>query len=244
MAPRKKKEKKGGGGASWLVTFADLTTLLLTFFVLILTMCSMDQSVITQVNIYTRTIGHVSPRAAGKVPQRIELVIALLEDPLAILDKPNRFKDLLFPEDIIPPEIDRNTLMENITVLQRPEGVALVLTDGLLFQPGDARITPPARALLENVALMLLYMSAPVNVAGHTGPQDAMAGSQDPYDLSMKRAENVLALLLEAQVRQERFSLSCYGDDRPVDPTLADAPVLSQSRVEILVKTTPFFRGY
>ncbi len=243
MPPRKKKQAKKGG-AAWLVTFADLTTLLLTFFVLILTMSSMDQSVLTQVNIYTRTVGHVTPRAAGKIPQRIELVIQLLEDPIAILEKPNRFKDLLFPEDILPPEIDRSTLLENIAVLQRDEGVALVITDGLLFRPGEARITPPARALLDSIALVLLNMSAPVNIAGHTGPQDAREGAPDPYILSMDRAVAVLGYLMELELQEQRFSLSCYGSDRPVAPRYDDGGVFSQSRVEVLIKTSPHFRGY
>ncbi|AGW12776.1 OmpA/MotB family protein [Megalodesulfovibrio gigas] len=246
MPPRKRKKKSGGGEGSWLVTFADLTTLLLTFFVLLLTMCSMDNSIVTRINLYFNTIGHVTTRGAGKVPRNVELVITLLEDPWSIVEKPNRFKELLFPDDIIPPEIDRSTLLENIAVLQRPEGVALVLSDKLIFRPADARITPPARAILERIAEILLAMDAPVNVAGHTGPLDKDA--DDQYALSKARAEAVLSYLLEYNMFVPRFSLSCYGQDQPPEalrPTAADpGAMLSKSRVEILVKTTPFFRGY
>lgn len=246
MPPREKKRRAQGGGGSWLVTFADLTTLLLTFFVLLLTMSSMDHSIITQINIYSQTIGHVSQRSAGKVPRQIELIVTLLEDPWSIVEKPNRFKELLFPDDILPPEIDRSTLLENIAVLQRPEGVALVLSDKLIFRPGDARIAPPARAILERIAQVLLAMDAPVNVAGHTGPLDKDA--DDQYALSKARAETVLGFLLEHKMFVPRFSVSCYGQDQPPDArrnAAADPTgVLSRSRVEILVKTTPFFRGY
>ncbi|GAB7079490.1 OmpA/MotB family protein [Megalodesulfovibrio paquesii] len=246
MPPRKKKKSGGGNEGSWLVTFADLTTLLLTFFVLLLTMSSMDNSIITRVNLYSNTIGHLTQRGAGKVPQRIQLIVTLLEEPMSIMDKPNRFKDLLFPHDILPPEIDRSTLLENIAVLQRPEGIALVLSDGLLFRPGEAQLTPPLQAVVNHIGEVLMYMDAPVNVAGHTGPLDKNA--DDQYALSKQRAEAVLQVLLERKMHNSRFSVSCYGQDRPQDApkTTADDPtgMLGRSRVEILVKTTPFFRGY
>ncbi|MDY0042992.1 MAG: flagellar motor protein MotB, partial [Desulforhabdus sp.] len=42
MRKKAKQEAKSGGGSSWMVTFSDLSTLLLTFFVLLLSMSSLD----------------------------------------------------------------------------------------------------------------------------------------------------------------------------------------------------------
>ena len=48
---RKKKKKGGEGLAAWLVTFSDLVTLLLTFFVLLLSMASMDRVMLSRMSL-------------------------------------------------------------------------------------------------------------------------------------------------------------------------------------------------
>ena len=114
-------------------------TLLLTFFVLLLSMASMDRNVLTKINLFTRDVAMSFPRAAGRIPQRIRFITDLLDNPWDILEKPDRIKDLLFPDDILPKDISTSTLEENMKVLVKPEGVALVLTDKLLFPPGATR---------------------------------------------------------------------------------------------------------
>jgi len=226
---------------AWLITFSDLVTLLLTFFVLLLSMSSMDTTVLTRVNVFTQGIGHVSLRSAGRVPARVDLIIALLENPWDIVDKPNRIKDLLFPDDELPPEIDSSTLEQNLQVLATPEGVALSLTDKLLFEPGGSQLLPSAQKLLGAVAQVLGYMDADVNIAGHTDQGAADIGN-DPYELSGERALAVLEFFLLQRMRPGRFSISGYGPSQPL--VAAGGDQAGNRRVEILIKTTPLMGGY
>ena len=241
MAKREKKPPRLEP-VMWLVTFSDLVTLLLTFFVLLLSMSSMDKSVLTRINPFQTDVAHMAPKGSGKVPSRINMVVDLLENPFDVMKKRNRIKDLLFPHDVLPPDIDRSTLMENLQVLVRPEGVALVLTDKLLFPEGGYEIPEPARAILSQVALMLWETSADVNIAGYT--DDVPGATVDNYELSGLRALAVLQYFLEQGMRRPRFSVAGYGPYWPVADNSTPEGRAKNRRVEILVKTTRWMGRY
>lgn len=240
-----RKKKKGGGGLSgdeWLITFGDLVTLLLTFFVLLLSMASMDRSILTRITLFTDDIGFLTYRSAGRIPPRIKMVIDAIDKPWEVLDKQRRIKDLLFPDDVLPPEISRSTLDENLQILERPEGVALVLTDKLLFQLGSAELSRPAEGILAAVADVLRYMTAPINISGYT---DGVGGNAaGNYRLSGERALSVLDFFLKNGIRNERFSISGYGPNWPIASNRTPEGQAQNRRVEILLKTTPWLGAY
>lgn len=239
-----RKKKKGGGvaGDAWLVTFGDLVTLLLTFFVLLLSMSSMDRSILTRITFFTDDVGFLAQRSAGRIPQRIKFIIQALEKPWEILDKQKRIKDMLFPDDVIPPEISRSTLYENLKVLARPEGVALVLTDELLFPSGGAELNATARKLLATISDVMLFMGAPVNVSGYT--DDVGGESEGNYMLSGDRALAVMEFFMERGLPPERFSASGYGPHWAIADNATEDGRAQNRRVEILLKTTPWLGAY
>lgn len=240
-----RKKKKGGGSVGeggWLVTFSDLTTLLLTFFVLLLTMSSMDRSVLTKVTLFTQDLGQMQAKGSGKITTRQQLLQELLERPWEVMEKVERIKDLLFPEDVLPPELSRSTLDENLTVLQRPEGVALVLTEKLLFPPGGYVLSEPAKKLLGAVAMIFSVTEADVSISGYT---DSLPGQEpDNLTLSGLRAMSVLEYFLSLGVPDRRFSVAGYGPFWPIADNDTLEGQAKNRRVEILLRTTPWLAGY
>ncbi|THB69431.1 MAG: flagellar motor protein MotB [Desulfovibrio sp.] len=239
---RKKKKSSGLQAGAWMVTFSDLMTLLLTFFVLLLTMSSMDKSIFTKVNMFMNDVGFVTPRGAGRIPTTYKLILDLLENPLELSQKPDRFKELLFPDDVLPQEISRSTLNENILVLERDDGVALVLTDKLLFAPGSSELSPQALEILKPVAEVLAYMYSDVNISAHSDNPPGVRS--DNLELSGDRALAVLKYFLESGLDPIRFSLSGYGPYWPIETPDLNEDVNFNRRVEILVKTNSHIGGY
>ncbi|XPV76378.1 MAG: OmpA/MotB family protein [Desulfovibrio sp.] len=238
---KKKKEEECPPVAAWLVTFSDLVTLLLTFFVLLLSMASMDQTFLTQVNVTPAEMGNLDKKGAGRVPQRVKFVVPMLERPLDVMDKPNRIKDLLFPDDVLPPQISKAELDENLKVLAKPEGVALVFTDKILFPLGGSKLSDAAIQLLRIVEQPLSMTSAEVNIAGYA---DGLGGyTRRQYELSGRRALSVLEVFVKDGLPNSRFSVSPMGPLNPIATNRTEEGRAQNRRVEILVKTRRDYPG-
>ncbi len=245
MARRKKKSSGGGGGDGWLVTFSDLMTLLLTFFVLLLSMASMDQVKITRMRVFSGDTASIEASGLTKASARIELLVKVINDPELLKEKQDLIKDLLFPDEVLPKDVERNLLEENLKVLVTEEGVAIMLTEKLLFEPGSAMLSQTAQTLLEQVLVLLLSCNTDVNVSGFSDAEhDVLEQGMDYYSLSVLRGRSVLDYFLAGQVHPDRFSLGGYGTDRPLNTGPSPADHAQNSRVEILLKTTRWVGQY
>lgn len=237
MSRRKKRAELGAPGASWMVTFADLMTLLLSFFVLLLSMSSMDKSILRDVvSHFVGDMGLAPKKGAGRLTTRFEFMNKIIENPADALQNPQRIKDLLFPDEVLPEDMARSTLDENLQILVRPEGIALVLSDGLLFGVGESALTEDSRKLLSEFAQFLASVTMPVNVAGYT--DNIPAGQKDNYVLSSERAMSVLNFFLQQGFDPRRFSVSAYGEAFPLGDNTTPEGRAKNRRVEILLKTT------
>jgi len=235
MARRKKSGNGSGEGQGWLVTFSDLMTLLLTFFVLLLSMASMDRTLLTRISAFSSNIAPIEHSGRNRVPDNIRLLLEILREPHTILEKQDRIKDLLFPNEILPVDMSSGTLKENLRVLAHPEGVVIVLTEGILFPKGSFTLTPTGHRLLSNLTSFLHYTTADVAIGGHTD-KNPLPGI-DPYILSGKRAMAALEHFLQEGMKPDRFSIGGYGPDRPLGAAGASENDAHNRRIEILVKT-------
>ena len=239
---RRKQKKVEGSKSAWLVTFADLMTLLIVFFVLIITMSVMDTTVITRISPRTASLSPILMSGPGRVPERVHLIEQVLRDPFNVLEKRNRIKDLLFPLDVLPKELSPGELERNLEILAHPEGVVIVLTDSLLFVEGSHNLDSVGKALLDVLIPVILAVNADLNISGHTDP--GTVEGRDDYELSFMRAAGVLEHFLQARLAPNRFSISGYGPDKPLFTGDDPESRRKNRRVEILVKSTPRIGGY
>ncbi len=232
----RKKKKPRAIEPLWMITFADMVTILLVFFILLLTMASLDREIIRDiVTVFQDDIAFLSPRSSGRLPDEYVIFEELLEKPWEVLKKQDRIKDLLFPDEVLPPEISRSTLDENLKVLARPEGVALMLTDELLFPFARTSLGDPARQVLAQILPLVKSWPTFVNIAGYT---DNIPGiTMDNYEFAAQRAMAVNEFFIINGVRQERLSVSAYGPHFPVASNDTDQGRALNRRVEILLKT-------
>ncbi len=221
----------------WLLTFTDMMTLLLTFFVLLLSMSTMDRSILRDVAVSLVGDEGLAPqKGAGKVPDRFEFIARILEEPVQVFENHRRIKDILFPDEVLPKNMTRGSLLNNLEILVRPEGVAIVLSEELLFRSGESALDAESAKLLSEFVTFLGSVPMPINIAGYT--DNVSGGAKDNYVLSSERAMSVLAFFLEQGFSPERFSVSAYGPAFPLAENTTPEGRAKNRRVEILLKTT------
>jgi chemotaxis protein MotB len=232
----KRRSKRASANKSlWVVTFSDLSTLLMALFVLIFSMSSIDSGLVERISTGLHG-SSAAIRAEGSVfDSRFELALELLGDSRNLSRNADAVKELIF-SDVLPPELVGGMLKDKITILSREGGTAIVFAEDILFEPGSAVIPDRGRKLLEALTPLLRKTPHDILITGHSDDSvyaEAGAASQKraQYQLSGTRALAVLKLYLDANIDKNRFAVAGYGPDRPLVPPLP----LGNRRIEILI---------
>jgi chemotaxis protein MotB len=244
----KKKEKAGLDPNAWMITFSDLLTLMLTFFVLILSMSSMDDMKLKEA--FGALQGAVGVMELGKGADVSPDTLVNFKGIQAATrgDLMRLFEELKRAMNVKNNEIFRKFIKirdAQIEVKSDVRGAVLALPDMVLFPPGQATLHEKGKELLGDIGLILRRSTNLVSVGGHT---DDRPPASDRYptgwDLSMARALSVLHYLVEEyHLLPQRFIATGYGSNRSLAANDTSAGRAKNRRVEIvLLKDRTFWR--
>lgn len=225
---RKKKDGAGGEDPNfWMGTFSDLLNLLLTFFVLLFSMKSMDKGKLDEALGYFRG-GGIGPLELG---ERRSVIT-----PPKVLNELAPVTGDLSPEQIRK-LLQQREIKKNVDISEDDRGVVVTLSSGLLFDSGEARVQPEARDVLNEVANLVANTSRQVSIEGHTDDLPLVGGRyRSNWELSLARAVDVLNYLLEdPTLNPARFSVAGYADTRPLAPNDSEENRSKNRRVEIIL---------
>jgi chemotaxis protein MotB len=112
-----------------------------------------------------------------------------------------------------------------------------LMTDDVLFESGTATLSGAAPALLDPIAAALRGLPNPIRVEGHTDARPiATAAFPSNWELSGGRAGAVVRHLAGRGVPQGRIEMVGYADTRPVGPNDTDSGRRQNRRVDVLVE--------
>jgi chemotaxis protein MotB len=252
-------KKPAAGAPAWMATFADLMSLLLVLFVLLLTFAEMD------VIRYKQIAGSV--KAAFGFSQQDQLAGVIELDGSIVgksLSAPTPDTPRVVSE--IPkadtPEVDSketdskeekaealeetlgkvldNMGLQDKVGLERQDGeVIMRFPNELAFPSGSSGMTEEFAAILNRVAPVLNQTKGEVFVAGHT--DNIPVSSSSPYisnwDLSAARATSVLHFLIDQNgTDPSRMVIQGYGDSRPLATNDTPEGRATNRRVEITIE--------
>ncbi len=211
-SPKKKKEAPRGA-PMWMVTYSDLVTLLLTFFVLLLSMASLDPVRFTEASSSLRDAFGMHAR-----PAQVEFAIPVLPSPPITKFSPiqNEMTVKLFRR--IKNQISTNKLSQDIDVVEK-EGDTLILRikDTILFEPGETKISPESYPLLRYIADIIKPMPLLLRIEGHTDAVSETQVEMSRWDISMARSVSVMRFYTRGEfLPLDRMAAAGYGASQPL----------------------------
>jgi len=240
----RKKEMIGaakGVNHTWLVTFSDLVMLLLTFFVLLLSMSSMDAKKLKSM------FAHFSG-ASGALEfsgmQGIHDLTGFIKtyrdtEGLLVID-PTLLNELLLPSMDSKKEVEKKLkkFQDAIKIMDDNRGIVLSIQEDLIFDPGESKIKNEVRPILEAISKAINASANDILIMGHT---DNIPIKNERYDsnweLSASRGLSVLDYFLrERDLPPSRFKVGGYGASRPLFPNNTAKNRAKNRRVEIIFK--------
>jgi len=184
----------------WMVTYSDMMSLLLTFFVMLFAMSSLDKE---KFKALTEAI---SVQLLKKADTSSEFEIMSIEF-LSVVKKYN-----------LENQIEVNVL---------PDGIKMEFHSASLYESGSAEIKEhmiPALAQIADILNSMKYQNYIVEVEGHTDdvPIKTLLYPSN-WELSVHRATNVVKFLIERGVSPDRLKAAGYADTKPKVPNKDEA---------------------
>jgi len=220
---------------TWLITFTDLVSLLLTFFVMLFAMSNVKVDQWDQIiDTLTRTLNPAPEEEV--VRQSVEFNIGSIFRKRAI--------DLDYLEGVLTETIEAEPLLQSVEIFRLEDRLIIALPGDLLFQPGEAEIAEAARESVFVLGGVFRNIGNALQVNGHTDPipPDPSRGFDTNWELSMARATAV-ANAFRRVGYEDAVTAFGYADSRY--ETLPDVPEAERRqmarRVDVIV--TPEVSG-
>ena len=225
----------------WLLTYADMITLLMALFMVLFSISSVNVSkfVTLQRSLQDAFSGRILPggralkESGGSTTS--PTVDAKAAAAAAAKAEEKDFKALKARVDAY---VDKHGLQSKVTTIVTKDGLVIrLLTDKLLFSSGSATVQPGGRGLLSKVGGLLRAENQHViRVRGFTDPVPIhTAAFPSNWELSAGRAASVVRAFAEAGVAPERLEAAGRA---ALDPLTSNATALGRARnrrVEVLL---------
>jgi len=228
----KRRRRKAGGVPEWVVTFGDLMSLLLCFFILLQSFSELRrdheyQRVITAVKEAFGYVGGIGVLPVDDPPLRS--MVEILET-MAVQNNNEHSK----VSRNVEPGIDG----PHMRVTRIREGIMFTIGGPGMFEPLSARVREPVRREVLKLVPLLEGRRNKVEIVGHAASTYIPEGSpwRDLDELSYARAVAIKDVLLEAGLDDRVFRLKAVGDREPVRPRATDpADAAENRRVDIVL---------
>lgn len=232
---RKKTNDSGGGGSpSWMVTFSDLMSLLLTFFILLFSMSNISESQFSNVAssfqaVLTDSGGETIIEGQGST-----------SGPLDLPGSSSSSKGIGQDEEMykrVSEYIGDGDLGSDVSAQISDRGVFVELKDAILFEPGSASLKVEGVEVLQQLKDLISGFDNEIMIEGYTDDVPMASGVYDTnWELSTARAVSVVRYLVEEEnIDPNRLSAVGYGEYRPIVSNDSVENRAKNRRVNILI---------
>ncbi len=216
----------------WLLTYADLITLLLAFFIVLYSISRIDAKKFDNV---TEALQGVLGGGSGIIPGREAIVRSDWSK-----GGPLKIGNLRLMQSRVQQAVVAAGMQDDITPIIDERGLVVHVTESALFDEGSAELNARARPALSVVAKSLKGLANSLRIEGHTDSRPInTARFPSNWELSTARAATVVRLFVEEQGWEpDQISAMGYGEFRPIVTNDTPENMAKNRRVDIVVLST------
>jgi|GEM_PF-333342 len=239
-------KKKGGGAPDWMVTFSDLMTLLLTFFVLLLSSAEVDkpkferamaslQSAFAGINIVGDPISSFNPitmpNPSYKEQNQHETGQEKAGNPAN--DEEQKQTDLIY--DQLQSQLQEQMAKGLLEMEKQNEKIMIRFPSDATFESGSAALSVPAAQMIRDVGSILSGFYVEMKASGYTDSIPIKSGRyRSNHALSADRAVSVVQELKSSgSFAAEELTVVGHGEGFPLAPNNTAEGRSMNRRVEL-----------
>lgn len=220
----------------WQIVYTGFILIMLSFFILLTSFASLDQSKITRfVSSFSNAVSVLS---GGRSIEQGSTMLDTTINPLPRDDMAARLFETVRA-------INNQIGLEGTEIQMTERGVVMTLKDKLLFESGQGRFSAGAYDRLVKIATIIKQVAVPVEIEGHT--DDRPINTRDypsNWELSTTRAVSVLRYLVDEQgVEPGQLSAVGFAQYHPVAANDSDEHRAMNRRVDFVFKTYKMAAG-
>ena len=236
----KRREEDEGGHVSserWLLTYSDMITLLMIFFIIMYAISTVNQakfqSLAQSLNIVFEGGTGMFDAAGPSMIEGLGAGEAAAKAEEQLLAK---------VQEELDDYLEEEGLGKTVTIKSEERGLVISFQEMILFNRGEASLTPPARSIVSKVGTILSKIPNYIRVEGHTCNLPLGGGAfRSNWELSSARATNVVHEFITAgHVQPQRLSATAYGEYRPRKPNDSESNRVFNRRVDIVVLNSKY----
>lgn len=236
----------------WMISYADLLTLLLALFIVLYAQSKLNVSRIKHVSEGMIQAFHGSPAAlmhqgqggSGILKHESSAVPAALPSPRANIHTSRalalKAKALNQAEEALKKVLRPLLATNEVRLSERPLSLRIRLNAEILFTSGRAALMPKARTVLSQIASVIgkIPHDYPIVIQGYTNNEPIhSARFPSNWELSTSRALSVVHLFIHQGFPGGQLSAQGFGKYHPIASNLTSQGLRDNRRVEIVIKS-------
>jgi len=224
------EEDDGGGIPEWVVTFGDMMSLLLTFFIMLVSLSEMKQEEKYQamVEAMKKRFGY-DATSVSAVPGDAKPRNSIIAQ-LATMGRAKKFDTMQGGDRVAAPIGDQ----PRVRVI-RPGSHTAVGTV-IVFPEGQATLSDQQRRDLDRQAAEIIGKPQKIEIRGHSSRRALRDGGHtDTWDLAYRRCRATMQYLIEVGVNPKRIRMAVAGANEPQHIGADPDKLRRNSRVEVFM---------
>ena len=258
---RRSGDSSSDSSGDWMNTYADMVTLLLTFFIMLFSMATVDKQKFAQLASSLRSAFMHQDTGGDLFESNRGSEIINIYDELNAVDKivslvnndyeggdTNKDGENITVRDIeeyqiedlreeIESAIQEMGLEEDVKIIERTDFLILRFDSVILFDLGSADIRSSALDILKKLGVMLNKLNNEIIIQGHTDDLPINT-EQFPsnWELSTRRATNVIRFFINyCEIDPSRLTATGNAEFKPVRPNDNSENRQENRRIDIVV---------